>query len=133
MANIDRIAPDGVYKPFRNIYSQVVKATGGTIVHVAGTVANDESGVPVGKGDMAAQAEMTWENIGKSLAAAGATPQDVIKINTYVTDVAAYIEHGIPVLEKFFGDKRPVSTLVEVPRLVNPDWMVEVEATAIID
>jgi len=133
MATIERIAPDGVYKPFRNIYTQVVKATGGTIVHVAGTVGNDETGTPVGKGDMAAQAEMTWANISKSLKAAGATPHDVIKINTYVTDVAAYIEHGIPVLEKFFGDKRPVSTLVEVPRLVNPDWMVEVEATAIID
>lgn len=133
MANIERIIPGGVYKPFRNIYSQVVKAKGSTIVHVAGTVPNDESGAPVGKGDMAKQAEMTWENIGKSLEAAGATPGDVIKINTFVTDVDAYIEHGVPVLEKFFGDKRPVSTLVQVSRLVHPDWMVEVEATAMID
>ncbi len=133
MAKIERIVPDGVYKPFRNIYSQVVKSSGGTTVHVAGTVANDENGNPVGKGDMAVQARVTWENIGKSLAAAGATPADVVKINTFVTDVDAYIQHGIPELEKFFGDRRPVSTLVEVSRLVNPDWIVEVEATAIID
>lgn len=133
MAQIERITPDGIYKPFRNIYTQVVKAQGGTMVYVAGTVANDADGNPVGKGDMAEQARVTWDNIGKSLAAAGATPQDVVKINTYVTDVAAYIEHGIPVLEAFFGDKRPISTLVEVTKLVNPDWLVEVEATAIID
>jgi len=133
MANIERITPEGVYKPFRNIYTQVVKASGGTMVYVAGTVPNDEQGNVVGKDDMAAQARMTWQNIGKSLEAAGATPSDVVKINTFVTDVAAYIEHGIPVLEGFFGDKRPISTLVEVSKLVNPDWMVEVEVTAIID
>lgn len=133
MSTVERMNPDGMYKPNLGVYSQVTKSTGGTIVHVAGTVAMDKDGNLVGKGDIAAQAKCVWDNLVISLKAAGATPADVVKINSFVTDVDDYIKHIGPLLQDVFGDKRPVSTLVEVSRLVNPDWLVEIEATAIID
>ena len=130
---LERINPTGMYQPNRNIYSQVVKATGGTQLHLAGTVPFDEEQNVVGISDMNAQVVKILENIKVSLNAGGAAPSDVVRINVFTVDVEAYVNEGAPEGIAFFGDTKPVSTTVEVPRLVHADWLVEIEATAIID
>ena len=130
---LERINPDGMYKPNKNIYSQVVKSTGATTVHVAGTVPFDEDANVVGIDDMKIQVLKILDNIRISLDAAGATPADVICINVYALDVDDYISNGAPEVISFFGDNKPASTTVQVSRLVHPDWVVEIEATAVID
>ena len=130
---LEWINPSDVYEPNRNNYTQVIKATGGTQVHIAGTVPWDKDKNLVGEGDMTAQVVQTMDNIGKCLAAAGAKPSDVVRICVYTVDVDRYIQEGAPEVVRFFGDTKPVSTTFEVSRLVRPDWLVEIEATAIID
>jgi len=130
---LERINPDGMYKPNKGIYSQVVKSTGSTTVHVAGTVSFDEDANVVGVGDMSAQVQQILANIKVSLEAAGASPSDVVRINVYTLDCDDYVQNGAPHVIAFFGDTKPVSTTVAVSRLVHPDWVVEIEATAVID
>ncbi len=112
---LERINPDGMYKPNKGIYSQVVKSTSTTTVHVAGTVSFDEDANVVGVGDMKAQVLQILDNIKTSLAAGGASPSDVVRINVYTLDTD------------------DCSTTVQVSKLVHPDWIVEIEATAVID
>jgi len=129
----ERINPTDMYQPNKGIYTQVLKSSGGTTVHVAGTVSFDIDANVVGVGDMKAQTEKILDNIKISLAAAGATPADVVRINVYALDVDAYVQQGAPLVIAFFGDTKPTSTTVQVSRLVHPDWIVEIEATAVID
>ncbi|UCH75564.1 MAG: hypothetical protein JSU82_06955 [Rhodospirillales bacterium] len=130
---IERINPADTYSPNRGLYTQVIRATGATQVHVAGTVPFDRDGKVVGIGDMAAQVRTVLDNLEKSLAAAGARPADVVRICVYAVDLDRYLAEGTPELLRFFGDAKPVSTTFGVQRLVHPDWLVEIEATAIID
>ena len=129
--SIERLNPDTVYKPNKGIYTQVIKASG-TQVHVAGLVPWTADNELVGKDDVAAQVGQILTNVENSLAAAGAGKSDVVRINVYTVDVARYIAEGAPVLIEFFGDTKPVSTTVEVSKLVHPDWLVEIEVTAVI-
>ncbi len=129
--SIERLNPDTVYKPNKGIYTQVIKASG-TQVHVAGLVPWTVDNELVGKDDVAAQVGQILANVENSLAAAGAAKSDVVRINVYTVDVARYIAEGAPVLIEFFGDTKPVSTTVEVSKLVHPDWLVEIEVTAVI-
>lgn len=129
--SIERLNPDTVYKPNKGIYTQVIKASG-TQVHVAGLVPWTVDNELVGKDDVAAQVGQILANVENSLAAAGAGKSDVVRINVYTVDVARYIAEGAPVLIEFFGDTKPVSTTVEVSKLVHPDWLVEIEVTAVI-
>ena len=76
---------------------------------------------------------MVWKNIQISLDEFGAKPSDIVRINQFTTDMDDYLENGIDQVEKFFGDHKPTSTLVEVSRLVFPGWKIEIEATAILD
>lgn len=130
--SIERLNPDTVYKPNKGIYTQVIKASG-TQVHVAGLVPWTVGNELVGRDDVAAQVGQILTNVENSLAAAGAGKSDVVRINVYTVDVARYIAEGAPVLIEFFGDTKPVSTTVEVSKLVHPDWLVEIEVTAVID
>lgn len=130
---LERINPDGMYKPNKGIYTQVVTSTGSKTVHVAGTVSFDEDANVVGVGDMKAQVLTILENIRISLAAGGATPADVVRINVYTLDTDDYVQNGAPEVIAFFGDTKPNSTTVQVVRLVHPDWIVEIEATAVLD
>ena len=130
---LERINPDGMYKPNKGIYSQVVTSTGTTTVHVAGTVSFDEGANVVGVDDMKAQVLQILDNIKTSLAAGGASPSDVVRINVYTLDTDDYVANGAPEVIAFFGDTKPCSTTVQVSKLVHPDWIVEIEATAVID
>ena len=130
---LNRINPDGMYTPNKGIYSQVVTSTGTTTVHIAGTVPFDEDANVVGVGDMKAQTCQILDNLRISLEAAGALPADVVRINVYTLNSDDYVANGAPEVIAFFGDTKPSSTTVQVSRLVHPDWLVEIEATAVID
>ena len=128
---LDRRQPEK-YKARANIYTQVIKSTGSTMVHIAGTVPLDENGVPF-MGNIAEQTRMVWQNIQISLDEFGAKPSDIVRINQFTTDMDDYLKNGIDQMQTFFGDHKPTSTLVEVSRLVFPEWKIEIEATAVLD
>ena len=130
---LNRMNPDGMYTPNKGIYSQVVTSTGTTTVHIAGTVPFDEDANVVGVGDMKAQTCQILDNLRISLEAAGALPADVVRINVYTLNTDDYVANGAPEVIAFFGDTKPSSTTVQVSRLVHPDWLLEIEATAVID
>ena len=130
---LERMNPSDVYQPYKNYYTQVIRATGTTQVHVAGTLALNTAGELVGEGDLVTQVRVTMENIGKSLAAAGAKPADVVRIKIFTLDVDKYRSEGHPEVLKFFNGDLPVSTLLGVTRLADPRFLVEIEVTAIVD
>jgi enamine deaminase RidA (YjgF/YER057c/UK114 family) len=99
-------------------------------IYVAGQLARDVSGNCVGKGDMRAQIRQVGENIKAALAEAGATLADIVKTNTYVTDLGEFFKH-VDVRMEYFG-ALPTSTTVEVRGLAHPDFMVEIECIAIV-
>ena len=112
-------------------YSQLATVTGGTMIVIAGQVALDIHGNVVGAGDFAAQTAQVFRNLVAALEAAGATTRHLVKLNTYVTDlsdIAAFRRIRDQHLDK---DHLPASTLVQVTRLFRPEFMIEVEATAV--
>jgi 2-iminobutanoate/2-iminopropanoate deaminase len=113
------------------LYSHVVVVEGRKTIFVSGQLARDAKGEVVGKGDMRAQIRQTGENIRAALAAAGASLADVVKTNTYVTDIQEFFKHT-DVRMEYFG-ALPTSTTVEVRRLAHPDLLVEIEVIAVID
>jgi len=113
------------------LYSHAVVVEGRKTVFVSGQLARDSKGEVVGRGDMRAQIRQVGENVKAALAAAGATLADVVKTNTYVTDIEEFFKH-VDVRMEYFG-ALPTSTTVEVRRLAHPDLLVEVEVIAVID
>ena len=113
------------------LYSHVVAAEGRKTIFVSGQLARDPQGGVVGPGDMRAQLRQVGENIKAALAAAGATLADIVKTNTYVTDIEEFFKH-VDVRMEYFG-ALPTSTTVEVRRLAHPDLVVEVEVIAVVD
>lgn len=117
-------------------YSHVAKVNKGTLVYIAGQVSSDASGKLVGEGDLAAQTEQVFTNLKLALEAAGATLNDVVKMNTYL--VAEVGQDDLPkmraVRDRYMNkEKPPASTLVVVSRLARPGWLIEVEVVAAID
>ncbi len=130
---IERISPADVYElrdAGGRAYPQAVRTSGGAQVHLSGMVALDADGALIGRGDMAAQAEAAYANVGRTLAAAGAGPADVVSCTVFATDLDSYRKSGSPVAAEFFGASRPVSTVVEVSRLADPDYLLEVQVIA---
>lgn len=125
--------PSKLHKP--NGYSHVAKIESGTLIHVAGQVAMDGTGQIVGRGDFRGQVEQVFANLAGALEAAGATFRDVVKMNCYCVDT---VEPSQLAVFRELRDSRvntanpPASTFVFVSRLVNPDWLIEVEATAVV-
>jgi len=114
------------------LYSHVVVVEGaGRTVYVAGQLARDKNGSVVGAGDMRAQIRQVGENVKAALAAAGAGLNDIVKTNTYVTDIEEFFKH-VDVRMEYFA-ALPTSTTVEVRRLAHPDLLVEVEVVAVVD
>jgi enamine deaminase RidA (YjgF/YER057c/UK114 family) len=113
-------------------YSQVVSASG-RLVFVAGQVALDEEGTVVGHGDVVRQAEQVFANLERALDAAGASFSDVVKLNYYFIDISALPAVRL-VRDRYVDRARPpASTAVEVTGLARPEFLIEIEAQAIID
>ena len=107
-------------------YSRVVRS--GDCVHVAGTTATVDGQV-VGRGDAGEQTRVTLRIIGEALAKAGATFEQVVRTRIFVLDISDWKAVGAAHGE-VFADIRPVSTMVEVSRLIDPDHLVEIEVEA---
>jgi enamine deaminase RidA (YjgF/YER057c/UK114 family) len=130
MAKLERISPPDIHKPFAN-YSHVVTATGAQkLVFCAGQVAAEPDGTVLPPTDFDAQARMVMANLTKALAAGGATLKDVTKITIYLCN-----PHDVPKargLLQQFGDHPPGSTLCILRGLANPNFLLEIEAFAVI-
>jgi len=126
------LQPEALSKP--RGYSHVVRARG-TSVFIAGQVAFDGDGRVVGAGDLRAQTEQAFGNLGHALRAAGARVQDVVKTNIYVVGFKPSDREVIAdVRSRFYGGHPPpASTLVGVQALGLPQLMIEIEAIAVID
>ena len=121
-------------RPTPESYTQVVTATGSRLVFVAGQVADDAQGNLVSPGELGAQARQAFANVGRSLAAAGARPEQVTKITIYVVHHQAdYLPDISAARIALFGDHKPADTIVGVETLAEPGYLIEVEATAVID
>ena len=119
---------EGLPEPFSH-YTDAVRA--GDLLFISGCVAIDADGKLVGEGDVVAQARQVFANIRLCLAAAGATFADVIKVTTFLTDIDDRAAINV-VRQEVFGHARPASTLVEVSALVLPEFLIEVEAVAVL-
>ncbi|MGW2747324.1 RidA family protein [Streptomyces sp. NPDC001450] len=122
-------APDGVAPAAQ--YSHVVSATG-RFVAVSGQLALDEDGKLVGEGDPAAQARQVFENLRRCLAAAGAGFQDVVKLTCFVTDIAYLPAIRAARAAHIPDDRLPAASAVQVAALVAPEFLMEVEAFAVV-
>ena len=132
MSELRHIRPAGLANA--PTYTHVVAARGAETLYIAGQVAMDAAGKTVGVGDLAAQTEQVMQNLQTALHAAGATFRDVVKITTFVVGYtpqqraiiaavrAKYLPEGTP----------PASTLVGVAALAAPEWLIEIEAVAVI-
>ena len=126
------INPDGLSKPTG--YTHVVIANPGKLVYISGQVALNQKGEVVGKDDLRAQVTQVMENLKTALAAAGATPQDLIKVNYFVVNLKP---EQLPIIREvrnkyFSADHPPASTLVGVTALAREDFLIEIEGVAIV-
>jgi enamine deaminase RidA (YjgF/YER057c/UK114 family) len=130
MSELTRItAPEGVAPAAQ--YSHVVLGTG-RFVAVSGQLALDEDGEVVGEGDAGAQARQVFENLRRCLAAAGATFDDVVKLTYFVTDMAHLPAVRAARAEHIPDDRLPAASAVRVAGLVRPEFLMEIEAFAIV-
>ena len=110
-------------------YSRAVKM--GPWVEVTGTVAVDDTGKVVGKNDMYTQARYALEKIERILDEAGASLSDVVRTRIFVTDISQWEAVGRAHSE-MLGKVKPATTMVEVSKLISPEYLVEIEARAYI-
>jgi len=130
MSELTRIpAPDGVAPAAA--YTHVVLGTG-RFVAISGQLALDEAGELVGEGDPAAQARQVFENLRRCLAAVGATFDDVVKLTFFVTDMAHMPAVRAARAEHIPDDRLPAASAVQVVSLVRPEFLMEIEAFAVV-
>jgi enamine deaminase RidA (YjgF/YER057c/UK114 family) len=123
------VRPDGL--PPVNGYSQAV-AFSGPMVVLSGQIPADEHGNLVGEDDPLAQARQVFRNLTTALAAAGATIEQVVKLTVYLTDIADLDAFRQARNEHISPDTPPAVSLVQVDRLVNPRFRIEIDALAAI-
>lgn len=134
--SVTLVNPEGLPKP--EVYRQLSVATGSKLVFLAGQVARDADGRPMGSGDFAAQVEQCYLNVATALAGIGGSFDDVAKLTIYVVD---WSPEKMPLLGEGVGraaaklgiDPVKPITLLGVAALGEPDLLVEVEATAVIE
>ncbi|HKQ75493.1 MAG TPA: RidA family protein [Blastocatellia bacterium] len=114
-------------------YSHIAEVRGGRTLYISGQLALDKDGNLVGRGDFRAQVKQVFENLKSRLEEGGASFKDVVKLNYYLTDAS-----GIQALRELRNgyintENPPASTLVVVKQLVNEEYLLEVEAIAVVN
>lgn len=126
--------PPELFDSRQHGFSQIVVAQGRTTIYLSGQVGWDAEKQIGAPGDLAAQTRRTFENIETALRAAGGTRDDIVSLRIYI--VGEHIHNGGPVsaaLRSFFHPERlPASTWIGVPALASPDFLIEVEAVAVL-
>ena len=131
---MERINPDSLYDAVSYGFSHASLQDGGKTIHLAGQVAWDADHNIVGPDDLGVQTRQVLDNLRTVLAAAGATPADVVRLRTYVVDHKPdKLGIIVPEIAKFYGEVDPApNTLIGVAALALPDFLIEIEATAAI-
>jgi len=128
MAAFRRLNPETVHAPAG--YTHVIEA--GNTIYLAGQVARDPKGNIVGIGDPEKQTEQIFENMKACLASVGATLDDVVKVTIFVTNYG-FKEAVLKVRDRYLQGRLPASTFVVCASLALPEYLVEIEATAVVD
>jgi enamine deaminase RidA (YjgF/YER057c/UK114 family) len=126
------VRPQGVYKSPTAPFSLATKTDGGIIIHISGQVPQDENGKNVAIGDIKGQTEKVIENIRKIVESEGGTLADVSRLTIFLlarSDLSAVMEVRL----KHFKEPFPAATAIVVSGLANEDWLVEIEATAVLN
>lgn len=120
----------GVVKPF-GVFSSAAWQPPGRVLHLSGQVAQAEDGSLVGAGDIVAQTRQVLSNLRGVLASVGGTMADIQKVTIFVTDLSRLMDiHAVRA--EFFAPPYPASTLVQVSALVRPEYLIEIEAVAVV-
>lgn len=130
--SVERLSPDGLHK--NSAYSQAVVVSGNVkTVYVGGQNAVNGAGEVVGKGDLRAQTEQSLSNVQVALAAGGAALEHVVKWTIFIVQGQS-IGPGFEAYQRVWGDRPnpPLVTAVFVAGLANPDFLIEIEAVAIV-
>ena len=114
------------------VFSHAVKAEGKQYLFISGLTARDINGNPVGKGDIRTQTKEILENMKIILDEAGATFENVVRVTVYVTDLKNFKDIH-EVRSEYFKNNLPASTLVQVSGLVHKEFLIEIEAIAVLD
>ena len=132
-SGVTYVNPPSVPQP-AGMYSHVARMAPGEIAFIAGQVAVDAKGNPVGDGDLAAQVKQVFANLGGILKDLGADFESVVQFTTYLTkaeNIPAWMAARGEVYPKLFaGGKYPPNTLLVIDRLVKPEFLLEIEAIA---
>jgi enamine deaminase RidA (YjgF/YER057c/UK114 family) len=128
--NVTYQNPAFLHEPVDAMYSHISVAQAPAVFRIGGQVAVDADGKNLAVGDMKGQLEACYECVSRSLDHLGLDWPDVTHLLIFTTDVDSYIEHERNIAPRFFA-KAPPSTLVEVARLVDRDWLVEIQADAV--
>ena len=111
-------------------YSRAVKV--GNIIEVSGTVASGEDGKTVGVDNAYEQTKFIYQKIEKVLRDSGSSMKDVVRVRMFVTDISRWQEYG-KAHSEFFRQIKPCNTMVQVSGLIQPDYLIEIEVTAIVE
>ena len=126
------ISPEGLHETIG--YTHVITATGGKVAFISGQVALNPAGELVGAGDFRAQVQQVLKNLEVAVQSVGGSLTDIVKTTTFIPNYDAAYHRPIlrEVRSEVFGSHAPASTLVGVQGLATPDFLVEIEAVAII-
>ena len=127
--------PNSLFPSLPYGFSQLVVATGKRMVFISGQTAWDEGKNIVGRDSVLEQARQAFRNLQKAMAAAGGTLKDIVALRIYVVDYQAECGTaiGTALREVFASEKPPASTWIGVSALADPEFLIEIEATAVLD
>jgi len=133
--DLKHLNPPSLFDTSGFAFSQAVLQRGGGLLHIAGQTAWDVNRELVGGDDVAAQARQTLLNLKAALAAAGATPANVVRLRTYVVNPDNHtLGKVLPEIDAFYEGATPApNTFLGIVALASPDFLIEIEATAAID
>jgi len=129
------INPDSLFPSLKYGFSQIVAASGGTTIYISGQTAWDSHKQIIGGTDLAQQTRQALQNVQTAIEAAGGTLTDIVSLRIYIVDYKQEQAQAVgAALRKFFPrEKRPASTWIGVSALAVPDFLIEIEAIAVLE